>query len=244
MLFRSDPINKTLDKSLLKAAGIDTALFPKIVMPGEFIGNVKKELFDTAPDYDIPVIAVAGHDTASAVAAVPSKNSNFAYLSSGTWSLMGIEINNPIINSRSAELNFTNEGGIEGTTRFLKNITGMWILEQCRKEWKEQGKDYSYPQIVEMIQKAKPFESLINTDDAVFANPESMIDAIKDYCTKREMKAPETDQEFVRCIMDSLALRYKTIFDYLKEFSPNPIERLHIIGGGAKNDLLNQFTSN
>lgn len=239
-----NPNNKLIDKELLEAAGVESSLFPEIVMPGTIIGNLRNELIKNDIDYDIPVIAVAGHDTASAVAAVPAQDPNFAYLSSGTWSLMGIEVINPIINDRSAKLNFTNEGGIEGTVRFLKNITGMWILEQCRKEWAEEGKDYSYPQIVDMINKATPFQSMINTDDPSFANPQSMILSIKDYCNKRDMVVPQTDQEIVRCIMDSLALRYRTIIDYLKEFSPNPINRLHIIGGGAKNSLLNQFTSN
>ena len=239
-----NPNNKLIDKELLEAAGVESSLFPEIVMPGTIIGNLRNELIKNDIDYDIPVIAVAGHDTASAVAAVPAQDPNFAYLSSGTWSLMGIEVINPIINDRSAKLNFTNEGGIEGTVRFLKNITGMWILEQCRKEWAEEGKDYSYPQIVDMINKATPFQSMINTDDPSFANPQSMISSIKDYCNKRDMVVPQTDQEIVRCIMDSLALRYRTIIDYLKEFSPNPINRLHIIGGGAKNSLLNQFTSN
>ena len=239
-----NPYNKVIDKDLLNAAGINPQLFPEIIMPGKIIGNIRKELLDITLDYDIPVIAVAGHDTASAVAAVPAVNENFAYLSSGTWSLMGIETKSPIINERSAELNFTNEGGIEGTTRFLKNITGMWILEQCRKEWSEQGKDYSYPQIVDMIEKATPFKSIINSDDPVFANPKSMISAIKEYCDKRDMEVPESDAEIVRCIMDSLALRYRNVMESLNEFAPNPIERLHIIGGGAKNDLLNQFTAN
>ena len=239
-----DPNMKKVDADLLKAAGIDASKFPDIVMPGTVIGNLRKDILDKPLNYDIPVIAVAGHDTASAVAAVPAKDTDFAYLSSGTWSLMGIEVKNPIINEKSAELNFTNEGGIEGTTRFLKNITGMWILEQCRKEWEEEGKNYSYPEIVEMINKAEPFKSMINTDDPVFANPESMIGSIRQYCEERNMEVPETDQQIVRCIMDSLALRYRTVMDYLKEFSPNPIKRLHIIGGGAKNALLNQFTSN
>ncbi|MDO5570972.1 MAG: rhamnulokinase family protein [Bacteroidales bacterium] len=239
-----NPNNKQLEESLLKVAGVDKNKFPEIVMPGTVVGNLKKELMNEPFDYDIPVIAVAGHDTGSAVAAVPSKDENFAYLSSGTWSLMGIEVKDPIISDKTFELNFTNEGGVEGTTRFLKNITGMWILEQCRKEWAEEGNDYSYPEIVDMIDKAEPFRSLINTDDPSFANPSKMSQAIKDYCNKTNQPEPENHPQIVRCIMDSLALRYRQVFGYLKELAPFKINRLHIIGGGAKNALLNQFTSN
>jgi rhamnulokinase len=157
---------------------------------------------------------------------------------------MGIEVKDPIITQRSAELNFTNEGGIEGTTRFLKNITGMWILEQCRKEWKAAGKDYSYPQLVEMELSAPAFHSFFNTDDPIFANPPSMLEAINEYCDKHGIARPENDAQVVRSIMESLALRYRTVFTWLKEVAPFPIEVLHIIGGGAKNALLDQFTAN
>lgn len=136
----------------------------------------------------MPVIAVAGHDTASAVAAVPAADREFAYLSSGTWSLMGIETEEPIISEESFLHNFTNEGGIDGTTRFLKNITGMWLLEQCRKEWEKAGRDYSYPAIVKMAERATPFRSFVNPDDPRFANPPSMTEAIKAYC--RETGSP------------------------------------------------------
>jgi rhamnulokinase len=213
-------------------------------MPGEEIGKLRSELLEQPFGYDIPVIAIAGHDTASAVASVPAANEKFAYLSSGTWSLMGIEVKDPIITDRSAELNFTNEGGIEGTTRFLKNITGMWILEQCRKEWKAAGKDYSYPELVEMELSAPAFHSFFNTDDPIFANPPSMLAAIDEYCEKHGIAKPENDAQVARSIMESLALRYRTVFTWLKEVAPFPINVLHIIGGGAKNALLDQFTAN
>lgn len=237
-----DPVTKQIDRELIEAAGADITCFPPIVMPGKVIGRLKKEV---APfKYDIPVIAIAGHDTASAVASVPARNEKFAYLSSGTWSLMGIETKDPIITDRSAELNFTNEGGIEGTSRFLKNITGMWILEQCRKEWKKQGKDYGFKELGEMEQSGEAFRSFINPDDAAFANPPSMLQAIRDYCAKTGQPVPETDAQVARLIMESLAMRYRTVFGWLKEFAPFPIEVLHIIGGGAQNALLAQWTSN
>jgi rhamnulokinase len=239
-----DPVSKTIDRELIEAVGADINAFPPIVMPGEVIGQLRPELLEQPFGYDIPVIAIAGHDTASAVASVPAADEKFAYLSSGTWSLMGIEVKDPIITQRSAELNFTNEGGIEGTTRFLKNITGMWILEQCRKEWKAAGKDYSYPQLVEMELSAPAFHSFFNTDDPIFANPPSMLEAINEYCDKHGIARPENDAQVARSIMESLALRYRTVFTWLKEVAPFPIEVLHIIGGGAKNALLDQFTAN
>lgn len=237
-----DPRTKQIDKELIEAAGAKLEKFPPVVYPGTIIGNLKKEVVDFG--YEIPVVAIAGHDTGSAVAAIPAKDEKFAYLSSGTWSLMGIETKEAIINQRSAELNFTNEGGIEGTTRFLKNITGMWILEQCRKEWKKMGKDYDFKQLGEMEQSGEAFRSFINPDDACFANPPSMLQAITDYCKRTGQPIPETDAQVARLIMESLAMRYRTVFDWLKEFASFPIEVLHIIGGGAQNALLAQWTSN
>ena len=237
-----DPRTKQIDQELIEAAGAKIGKFPPVVYPGTIIGNLKKDVVDFG--YDIPVVAIAGHDTGSAVAAIPAKDEKFAYLSSGTWSLMGIETKDAIINERSAELNFTNEGGIEGTTRFLKNITGMWILEQCRKEWKKMGKDYDFKQLGEMEQSGEEFRSFINPDDPGFANPPSMLKAIDDYCERTGQPKPENDAQVARLIMESLAMRYRTVFDWLKEFADFPIEVLHIIGGGAQNALLAQWTSN
>lgn len=237
-----NPVTKQIDRELIEAAGADINCFPPIVMPGKVIGNLKKEV---APfKYDIPVIAIAGHDTGSAVASVPAKDEKFAYLSSGTWSLMGIETKDPIITDRSAELNFTNEGGVEGTTRFLKNITGMWILEQCRKEWKKAGKDYDFKTLGQMELSAPAFHSMINPDDPCFANPPSMLKAIDEYCENHGIPKPEDDTQVARTIMESLALRYRTVFGWLREVAPFPLDVLHIIGGGCQNELLNQWTSN
>ena len=203
----------------------------------------------------VPVIAVAGHDTASAVAAVPAKNEQFAYLSSGTWSLMGIETKEAVINERSYELNFTNEGGVEGTTRFLKNICGMWLYERCRKEWISRGErlevkgesvplsEVSHPELQGSAMQVEPFRSIINPDDKAFANPPSMIEAIQQYCRETGQQVPETPAELCRCIFDSLALRYRQVFQWLKEFSNFDLQILHIIGGGSLNKYLNQFTA-
>lgn len=187
------------------------------------------------------VDGVAGHDTASAVASVPAKDQNFAYLSSGTWSLMGIESQSAIINDQSFAANFTNEGGVEGTTRFLKNICGMWLLESCRREWKE---DYSYGTLIDAAMQVPAFQSIISPDSPCFANPSSMIKAIQHYCQVTGQYVPETYGEITRCIFDSLALRYKQVMNMLHDFAEFPIQRLHIIGGGSQNQQLSQFTSN
>ena len=212
-------------------------------MPGTLIGRLSESIAHKTGIGEIPVIAVAGHDTASAVAAVPASSPNFAYLSSGTWSLMGIEVEKPIINEVSFKNNFTNEGGIEGTTRFLKNITGMWILERCREQWKRSGLDYSYDDMVRMAELSE-FTSLINPDDPRFANPESMLREITAYCEETGQAVPASDADYVHCIFYSLANRYKEVLEILKSMSPHPIERLHVIGGGSRNDLLNQLTAN
>lgn len=239
-----NPVTKQFEASLLTAAGVSPSIVRPVVMPGTVVGELTDAIVRETGIGKVPVIAVAGHDTASAVAAVPALDQHFAYLSSGTWSLMGIETEQPIITTESYENNFTNEGGIEGTTRFLKNITGMWLLEQCRKEWERAGRTYSYPEIVQMAEQAVPFRCFVNPDDPCFANPASMSEAIANYCKETGQTVPATDAEFVRCIFESLALRYNEVIQMLIKMAPYPIERLHVIGGGSKNRMLNQFTAN
>lgn len=239
-----NPWEKDFDQELLEAAGVRPGIFRKPVMPGTPVGELTDGLAQETGIGKVKVVSVAGHDTASAVAAVPALDEKFAYLSSGTWSLMGIETKEPVVTPETCEMNFTNEGGVEGTIRFLKNICGMWILEQCRKEWDAQGKSYSYPEIVEMAMKAKPFQAFIQPDDASFANPSSMLGAISAFCQRTGQPCPENDAQIVRCIFESLALRYREVLEGLDRIATFPIERLHIIGGGSKNHLLNQFTAN
>lgn len=239
-----NPVTKQFEPSLLEAAGVSPSIMPPLVMPGTVIGTLTDALAKETGVGNVPVIAVAGHDTASAIVAAPASDRNFAYLSSGTWSLLGIEVEEPIISPASFANNFTNEGGIEGTTRFLKNITGMWLLEQCRKEWEREEKNYSYPHIVAMAEEAAAFTSLINPDDPCFANPPSMTEAIYKYCEQTNQPVPVTDADYVRCIFCSLANRYKEMIAMLSEMAPFPIDKLHVIGGGSKNALLNQFTAN
>ena len=228
---------------LLRRLGINPSLLLAPVAPGTEVGRITRRLCEELNMEPIPVIAVAGHDTASAVAAVPATNANFAYLSSGTWSLMGIETSQPIITEASMLHNFTNEGGIEGTTRFLKNVTGMWLLEECRREWEKKGRVYTYPQIVAMAEASGRFPSVINPDDPMFAHPLSMCDAIAEYCRMRSLSVPQTDGETISCIFHSLASRYKEVLATLKEMAPFPIEKLHVIGGGSRNELLNRLTA-
>ena len=237
-----DPRTKQLDERLLNSIGLTRSKFGKMVQPGELIGCLTEEVRRMTGLGPVPVIAVAGHDTGSAVAAVPAKDEKFAYLSSGTWSLMGIETKDAIINDMSYERNFTNEGGIEGTTRILKNICGMWLLERCRKEWTDAPEDYGT--LIADAVKVPAFQSIINPDDAMFANPSNMQEAICSYCKQTEQHVPSNYAETTRCIFDSLALRYKQVFNYLEEMASFPIETLHIIGGGSRNAHLNQFTAN
>ena len=238
-----DPRTGDLSERLLESVGLTRSHFGRMVQPGEQVGVLTKEVQQLTGLGPVPVIAVPGHDTASAVAAVPAKNGHFAYLSSGTWSLMGIETRQAVINERSYALNFTNEGGIEGTTRFLKNICGMWLYERCRKEWPEEVRRLSHPELQGSAMDVEAFRSIINPDDAMFANPPSMIEAIQQYCRQTCQTVPQTPPELCRCIFDSLALRYRQVFGWLKEFADFPVDVLHIIGGGSLNKYLNQFTA-
>src|SRR5574344_81933 len=236
-----NPRIKKLDEKLLASVGVSRLRFGKMTNPGSIIAPLTEEVQKMTGLGAIPVVAVACHDTGSAVAAVPAKNERFAYLSSGTWSLMGIETKNAIINDVSYERNFTNEGGIEGTTRFLKNICGMWLLERCRKEWTDAPKSYS--DLLSDAMAIPAFQSIINPDDGMFANPTNMQDAIQEYCRQTGQHIPTGYAEICRCIFESLALRYRQVFGYLKEMASFPVDILHIIGGGSLNAYLNQFTA-
>jgi rhamnulokinase len=189
----------------------------------------------------IPVVAVAGHDTGSAVAAVPASDKEYAYLSCGTWSLMGIESAEPIINKDSFRENFTNEGGIEGTTRFLKNICGLWLFEQSRKEFKDVPE--SVGELVALCEESS-YEGLINPDAPCFAAPASMTAAIREYCVSTGQAAPEIPADYIRCIFRSLALRYRQVVEILRSMCGFPIKKLHVIGGGSQNKYLMQYAAN
>lgn len=236
-----DPRTKRMDDELLRLIGLDERRFGRYVQPGEQVGVLSDEVQRLTGLGAVPVVAVAGHDTGSAVAAVPAENERFAYLSCGTWSLLGIEVKEPLISERTLEYNLTNEGGVDGTTRVLKNICGMWLLEQCRRESPSWPSDIN--QINRDAMEATPGQSLINPDDPRFANPTSMVEAICDYCRETGQHVPQDYREVARCIFESLALRYKQVLDMLRTLAPMPIERLHVIGGGSRNEYLMQMTA-
>ena len=233
-----NPVTKDLDEEILSLCGLQRSQFADIVYPGQALGTLKPEIIArTGLNADCRVVAVAGHDTASAVASVPRtyNGKRVAYLSSGTWSLMGTVVDSPVITTQSRQLNFTNEGGVNGTTRLLKNITGMWILEQCRKQWEQQGKSYSHPQLIAMAESVSSMPELFNPDEPRFANPEDMLSQVAD---GRAL----TDAEIVSCIFHSLARRYGEVFEMLCSLLDEPFGALYIIGGGAQNQYLNSLT--
>lgn len=231
------------EEKLFQAMGVNQSIMQEIVLPGTILGNLKPEIQKETGSATIPVIAVASHDTASAIASVPAKGRNWAYISSGTWSLMGIESDKPLISKEIHNLNFTNEGGVEGTTRFLKNIMGLWLLQECRKAWS--GKvNYSWSDMVDLSIHSQPFKCLIDPDDSTFLNPADMPGAIVDFCLKTGQIAPETHGEFIRCIFESLAMKYRLTLESILSVVTYPIEKVHIIGGGASNELLCQYSAN
>ena len=228
---------------LLEKAGIPTDIFNEIILPGTILGNIQNEVAQETGSKSVPVIAVAAHDTGSAIVAVPSAEKNFVYLSSGTWSIMGIESLHPIISEQTRQLNFTNEGGVDGTTRFLKNIMGMWLIQEVQRIWEGEGTKYSWPEMVELARKSEPFKFLVNPDDSMFLNPRNMVQAVRDFCYQTAQGTPQNHGETIRCIYDSLALKYRYTLEQIRDVSNNPIEVINIIGGGANNHFLNQLTA-
>lgn len=237
-----DPRTKKIDSELIDVIGLKESQFGRYVNPSDTVGTLTPEVQKMTGLGAVPVVAVAGHDTGAAVAAVPAENEKFAYLSCGTWSLLGIETKDAIISDKSFEYNFTNEGGIEGTTRFLKNICGMWLLERCRKEWTDAPADVN--QINKDAMEAPAFQSFIFPDDPSFSNPSSMVEAIKTYCENTGQHVPQNYKEMARCIFESLAMRYRQVLGYLGDMAPFSIEKLHVIGGGSKNVYLMQMAAN
>ncbi len=228
------------DPELLEAAGVPEGLLPSPVDPGTIIGNLNEEMQQATGLDAIPVIAPATHDTGSAVAAVPTTDENYAYISSGTWSLMGIETKEAITTKEAGKYNFTNEGGVEGTYRFLKNLGGLWLVQRCKSDFDQ---DYSFSELVELAEKSEPFTHLVDPNDAMFLNPDSMPDALAEYCKKTDQPAPDTPGAFIRCSLESLALKYRQTVEELRSVQSRPIERIHIVGGGTQNKLLCQMTA-
>lgn len=236
-----NPRTGELEPELLEAIGLPRERFGKMVRPGTLVGRLTPQVRQYTGLPDIPVIAVAGHDTASAVAAVPASGTNFAYLSCGTWSLLGIETPQPVITEDSYRKNFTNEGGLDGTTRFLKNICGLWLFERCREEFPDTlCKDVAF---LASLCETSDYDGVINPDAPCFASPASMMQAIADYCRRTGQEVPQSPVDYIRCIYRSLALRYRQVIEWLREMSPFPIECLHVIGGGSRNACLMQYAA-
>lgn len=235
-----NPNTGTLDEVLLAKVGLTPDKFGPMIEPGEQIGTLIPRLAEWTGLGEVPVVAVAGHDTASAVAAVPTPDKDYAYLSCGTWSLLGIENEGPIINEKSLEYNFTNEGGVDNTIRVLKNITGLWLFERCREEFKDAPSDISE---LAALYLESDCPSIVNPDDPSFANPASMTKAIDEYCEKTGQPKPEKPADYIRVVYRSLANRYGEITEWLREISPVEIKRLHVIGGGSRNKHLMQMAA-
>jgi rhamnulokinase len=242
-----NPRAKEWSSRLLEAVGLPRRLFPRIVPAGTRLGPLKGRIAAETGLSRCEVVASCTHDTGAAVAAIPAGDADgkrWAYISSGTWSLMGVEIPSPIITKTSRELNFTNEVGFGGSIRLLKNISGLWLLQECRRCWKQAGDDFDYGRLASLAEEAPPFRSLIHPMDNRFLAPANMPATISGYCVETGQPAPSTPGGFVRCVLESLALLYRQTLDQLERLLGNRIERVHIVGGGSRNALLNQFAAN
>lgn len=239
-----DPQTRDWNYPLIERLGIPTHLFKDIKDSGGLLGELRSNLQEDTGLMGLKVITVGGHDTASAVAAVPSSAKTPAYLSSGTWSLMGVELSAPVISDDSYRDAFTNETGVGNTIRFLKNICGLWLIQESRRYWLDHGQDYSYGEMAGLAAQAKPFRSLINPDDPRFADAGHMPERIQQYCRETRQPFPSTPGEIVRCIYESLALRYAEVWAKLPKYMDAAPECLHVVGGGCQDELLNQFTAN
>jgi rhamnulokinase len=231
------------EEELFEALGVSKTIMQEIVQPGSLIGKLDRQITGQLGWKDVPVVAVASHDTGSAVAAVPAVGRDWAFISSGTWSLMGIETQYPVINERARCLNFTNEGGVGKTFRFLKNISGLWLVQKCREAWTKEQK-FSYEELMEMARVTRAFPFFIDPDWEGFLNPADMPEAIRDYCIRSNQKAPQSPAETIRGICESIAMKYRIVLDEISRICTDPVRKIHVIGGGSKNRLLCQFTAN
>ena len=239
-----NPRTRTWSERLLDALGLPAKIFPAIVPSGSRLGRLRPEIARESGLAGLDVIATCSHDTGAAVAAVPARGDNWAYVSSGTWSLMGVELPSPIITDTCRELNFTNEIGYGGSVRLLKNIVGLWLIQECRRDWAKSGQDYDYATLTRLAAEAPSFVSLINPADPRFVRPDDMPKNIADYCCETGQPAPASPGATIRCALESLALLYRRTLRQIEQLVGRKIDRLHIVGGGSQNELLNQFTAN
>jgi rhamnulokinase len=240
------PTKPTWSYDLLKRFNLPTKILPEVVSPGTKVGSLHKSVASRTGLNEISVIAPASHDTGSAVAAVPTtqtEQGTWAYLSSGTWSLMGLEVREAQLSKRVLDFNLTNEGGVDGTYRLLKNITGLWLIQQCKRAFEAKGKKVDYSQLVRLAKAATPLRSFIDPDDPRFGNPPDMPAAIRAFCKETRQPIPDSEGALVRCTLESLALKYQAVLECLEQVSGKRVEVIHIVGGGSRNTLLNQFTA-
>ena len=237
-----DPLKRTWATGLMQRLALPADLPAPIVEPGSIIGTLLPGIARSSPLARTPVIAPACHDTGSAVAAITARDGT-AFLSSGTWSLVGTELPGPIITSDALRLNFTNEGGVDGTTRLLKNVMGLWMLQGCLRSWEARGKSYDYRELMDMAAREVPFRHLVDPDNESFLRPPDMLMAISDFCSRAHQPSPQDPGAYVRTILESLALKYRLVLRNLEQVTGKPIEQIRIIGGGSKNRILNQMTA-
>lgn len=241
------PIQRQWASGLLQRFGLPSAIFPEVIMPGTKIGPLRDSVARFTGLESVQVVAVAAHDTGSAVVGVPTANTgkaNWAYISSGTWSLLGAEVREANLSSRVLELNFTNEGGVDGTYRLLKNIMGLWLVQRCKRAFDARGLELGYADLVKLAESAPALRSFVDPDDPRFLNPPDMPKAIQDFCCETGQPVPRTEGELVRCALESLALKYEIVLGWLEELTGERVEVIHIVGGGSRNALLNQFAAN
>lgn len=235
---------RTWSKEILDAFGIKESVFAPLVQPGTVLGELSKEVCEECGVDPVPVISVCGHDTQSAITSVPCEDGDFAFLSSGTWSLFGTELDKPIVNETSMNINITNEGGFDGSTGFLKNIIGLWLIQESRRQWKREGKEYSYADLEKLALAAEPFKCFIDPDAPEFVPHGNIPERVREFCRKTGQYVPETVGEIMRCIYESLAMKYRLTFEKLRECTERDYPVIHVIGGGTKDGLLCQMTAN
>ena len=238
-----NPYTRDWDKPLMEMLGLPTGFLGEVKLPGTVRGTLLKDIAKECGVDEIPVIAIGGHDTASAVAAVPAREKDFAYISSGTWSLLGAEIEKPLCEEAVMNANYTNEGGVDGSIRLLKNIMGLWIIQECKREWDRRSDAVGFAELVEMAVKAPAFKAVIDVDDPCFMAPGDMPNRIQAYCERTGQAVPKGRGEISRVIYEGLALKYRWAVERLEEVLGHPVKVLHIVGGGSKNALLNRFTA-
>lgn len=239
-----NPVTESWSATLLEALELPAELFRPVTEPGTVLGELLPHVREETGLGAVPVIAVAGHDTGSAVAGAPLSAEAPAFLSSGTWSIMGFESPRPITGEAARLAGYSNEAGVEGTTRFLKNICGMWLIEQLRDQWSREGQDHSYEELLAMADEAPRFEALIDPDDACFARPGKMADRMRGYCRDTGQPVPESPGALVRMAFESLACKYRLVFEGLEKVAGRSFSALRIVGGGSQNDFLNQCAAN